>query len=584
MADNQNSHELPESWSSSEMVSKQPEQEVVIEQPPPHREEPLLEKNETVREEQGDGTLASQQILHGPALVLCSLALLCSMFLYALDQTIVGVILSTVGSQFGSFGNISWIASGLLLPACVMAMSWGNISLIFGRKYTMLVAIVVFEAGSLVCALSKNMNMLIGGRVLAGVGGGGIQILVFMIMSEIVSIEKRGIVQGLVGAAYGIASVVAPLVGGAFTSHVSWRWCFYINLPIGGVAFVLIFYLFRPPKPKGTLKEKLARIDYFGMLLLALGFILVLLALTFGSSSSKPWNSPLIIAFFTVGGVIFLIFLAYNFTLSKHPLFPAALVTLRPVNTVGLCMFCVFNSFVAAFLYLATYFQVVREADALHSGIDLLPLIIPVVTCSIITGILVTKTRYVKPYVLFGTATGSIGMGLLTLLDETSTSSQRIGYLILPGIGIGCTLQCLTINIQLSAPKQNGGVLIATAYVGFFRALGSIFGSTLGQTVLFVIFKQNLQAAGLPSGVDYAYYINSPQTIQQLPPNQKQAVIKAFVKGFRGTMYLSLGSMLAGFVLSLFITNARIPKIDKTAIKENDIEVKLRSAQKAANN
>jgi MFS family permease len=577
MSDLDMKSDRPESRSTSLSSNHNFEGDEVVPLPPNEGNDSPLGKIETSRskhdEEQGDGTLASQQILHGVPLISCALSLLCCMFLVALDQTIIATLLSTVGEQFDSFGDISWVSTGFLLPTCVLAMSWGKISIIFGRKYTMLVAIVLFEAGSLLCALAKSMNMLIGGRVLAGVGGGGIQVLVFMIMTEIVSIEKRGLLQGLVGASFGIASVMGPLVGGAFTSDVTWRWCFYINLPIGGVAFVLISYFFRPPRAKGSLREKLARIDYIGTFLLALGLVLVLLALTFGSSSTKAWNSPMIIAFFVVGGVVFLGFLGYNFTLSKNPLLPSAVVSVFYVDIVAACMFCVFGAFLTAALYLAIYFQVVRNADAMHSGIDLLPMIVPVVICSIVGGILITKTRYVKPFAIFGTLVGSIGFGLLTLLDQNSGLGQRIGFLLLPGIGIGSLLQSLTLNIQLNAPKRDGGVMMATAFLAFLRAMGGIFGSTIGQTVLFVVFKQHLAEANLPPGVDYTAYINSPAAIHQLPPEQRDAVIGAFVKGFQGSMYFALGLFLAGFCMSLCFSNTRIPKVDKNAMKvKKDVE------------
>lgn len=516
-------------------------------------------KKDGYEEDQGDGTYASQHILHGLPLILCSMSLLCCMFLVALDQTIVVTLLTTVGEKFNAFGNISWISSGFLLPTCVLAMSWGKFSLIFGRKYAMLVAIVLFEGGSLICAVSTSMNMLISGRALAGVGGGGIQVLVYMIMSEIVAIEKRGIVQGLVGAAFGVASVVGPLVGGVLTSDVTWRWCFYINLPIGAIAFVLIFYLFCPPKPKGSLKEKLLRIDYIGTVLLSIGLILILLALTFGSAETKPWNSSMVISFFISGGVVFLIFLAYNFTISKNPLLPPAVVYSFHVDIAAACVVCVFSSFFTAAFYLAVYFQVVRDADAMHSGIDLLPMIIPVVLCSIVGGILITLTRHVKPFVNFGTTIGCIGFGLLTLLNETSGDGQRVGYIIIIGIGLGSVMQSLTLTMQLSAPKQDGGVMMATAFLQFSRSLGGIIGSTLGETILFIVFQQSLDPKYLPANTDYSSYINSPQSMRQLSQSQRENIRHAFVKGYRASMFFALGMFLTAFCMSWFISNAKIP-------------------------
>ncbi|KAA8917491.1 hypothetical protein TRICI_000357 [Trichomonascus ciferrii] len=530
---------------------------------------PQEEEEKVVVESAGDGTTASDQVLHGMALLLCSLSLLLCIFLVALDQTIVATILTTVGNKFGDFGKISWISSGFLLPTAVLAMNWGKISLIFGRKYTMITAIVLFEAGSLVCALANSMNMLIGGRVLAGVGGGGIQVMVFIIISEIVTIDKRGMVQGLVGAAFGIASVVGPLVGGAFTSHVSWRWCFYINLPIGGVALAFIWYFFNPPPPQGSIKDKLLKVDYIGTFLIAAGLVLVLLALTFGSTT-KPWDDGLVIAFFVVGGVIVCVFLVYNFKFSKNPLIPWRVAKVPQVLAPCLALFFMFNGFMSAVLYLATYFQVVHNADAMHSGIDLLPMIVAVVVVSVVMGAVVSKSRLTKPFAIFGTCCAAIGFGLMSMLDADSPVSKRIGYLILPGVGVGSVFQSITLSAQVAAPKDQGGVLIATAMIGFARALGGTIGSTLGQTIQSIIFTRGMKSVQLPSNVDPTTLLNSPEHIRDLPPDIAKEIIDNFVNGFQGVMYYGLGCVLAGFITTWFFTNKKIPKQNDTKKPEND--------------
>ncbi|ANB15625.1 Vba5p [Sugiyamaella lignohabitans] len=510
-------------------------------------------------EDAGDGTKASDQLLHGVPLILCAVSLLLCMFLVALDQTIIVTLLSTVGNKFGDFGKISWISSGFLLPTAILAMNWGKISLIFGRKYTMLVAIILFEVGSLICALCNSMDMLIGGRVIAGIGGGGIQVMVFVILTEIVSIEKRGIIQGLVAISFAVASVVGPLVGGAFTEHVSFRWCFYINLPIGGVAFACIWWFFNPPLPKGTLKEKLLKIDYIGTVLLAVGLVLVLLALTFGSIST-PWNSALVISFFTIGGVVVVAFIAYNFSLSKNPLLPWVVVRVWRVDVVCVAFFMTFGSFMAAVLYLSTFFQVVLNADAMHSGIDLLPMIIPVVLCSASGGIFISKTGITKPIAIAGAVFATVGFGLCSLLDEHSSSSKRIGYLIVPGIGVGLSFQSLTLNAQLAAPKQNGGVLIATSMIAFSRSIGGVIGSTVGQTIQSVSFKTSLkEIKGIPSTVDLTQLVNSPELIRTLPQEVQGPIIQAFIKAFHRVMYFAIAMAGVAFITELFFTNQRIP-------------------------
>ncbi|CAN6611871.1 vacuolar basic amino acid transporter 5 [Trichomonascus vanleenenianus] len=496
------------------------------------------------------------------------------MLLYALDQTIVATILTTVGVKFGDFGKISWIASGFLLPTAVFALSWSKISLIFGRKWTMLVAIVLFELGSLVCGLANSMNMLIGGRVLAGVGGGGIQVMVFAIITEITTIEKRGMAQGLIGAAFGIASVMGPLVGGAFTTHVTWRWCFFINLPIGGIAFICIIYLFNPPRPTGSLREKLRRIDYIGTVLLTVGLVLLLLALTFGSTT-QPWSSPIVIAFFVVGGCMTIIFFLYTFFISKHPLIPFRVAKIPQVLAPCFAIAFIYGGFMMSVLYLATYFQVVRNADAMHSGIDLLPMIIAVVILSVTMGILVSKTRYTKPYAIFGGVMVSIGFGLLTMLDQYSSDAQRIGFLIIPGIGIGCLFQSTVLSAQTAAPKDGGGVLLATGLMNFLRSLGGVVGSALGQTVQSVVFKSRVdEIPGLPQNVSPINLLNSPDLIRKLPPNVTAEIIDAFVHGFNMVMYTALAFALSGFICILFYTNKRIPQPPKPKKKDEEASEK----------
>lgn len=535
----------------------------------------------------GDGTRAEDQLLHGTKLILCTISLLLCMFLVALDQTIIATLLSTVGNQFNDFGKVNWVSSGFLLPTAVLAMNWGKFSIIFGRKITMLAAIFLFEVGSLVCALANSMNMLIGGRVLAGVGGGGVQVLVFMILTEIVSIEKRGIAQGCVGAAFGIASVLGPIIGGLFTTHVTWRWCFYINLPIGGVSAVFFFFMFNPPPPKGSIRQKLKMVDYLGTVMLATGMVLLLLGLTLAGSQTDSWDSAIVISFFVVGGVVVLAFFAYNFTLSKNQLFPTAIMVAPRVILVCCAFFCMFGAFMALVLYLATYFQVVKNADALHSGLDLLPLIIPVVLLSISAGIFISKTGFTKPVAITGFSVASIGVGLLTLYDVDTPTPKHIGYQILVGVGIGCTMQSMTINCQLAAPVNvPGSVMMATSLMAFFRSTGGVVGGTLGQTIQSVVFKQELQKLSAFQDQDINALINEPELLGKLPESLRIAALDAFVKGFRGVMYFSLGLFLAGWCFTLLFTNKRLqikkPGAAKEVAKEKDSSSSIKESDDTA--
>lgn len=261
-------------------------------------EETQGRKKKFIESDAGDGSKREDQYLHGPRLALCFVAIFLCLFLVALDQTIIATLLTVVGNKFNGFDRIGWLSAGFLLSMAVFAATWGKISIIFGRKITMFIAVSLFEAGSLMCALANDMNVLIGGRVLAGIGGGGIQSMVFILISEIVPLEVRPLGMAGMGCTFAVASVLGPLIGGAFTSSVSWRWSFYINLPIGGVAAAFFFWAFNPPKTKGGIREKLKMIDYLGTALLSAGLVIFLLALTFGAGNQFSWDSAAVICCF----------------------------------------------------------------------------------------------------------------------------------------------------------------------------------------------------------------------------------------------------------------------------------------------
>ncbi len=264
----------------------------------------------------GDGTTVFDQYLHGFPLYMCLGSCFASLFLIGLDQTIVITILEEVGNKFNGYNKMGWISAGYMLSMAVFAATWGKMSIIFGRKWSLLLAIVLFEAGSLMCALANDIDVLIGGRILAGIGGGGIQTLVFIVSSELTPINQRPLVFVILGLSFACSSVTGPLIGGAFTLHASWRWYFYINLPIGGLAGGLLTIFFSPPKAKGSLREKLKLIDYPGTFLLTSGVVIFLLALTFGGVEFV-WNSGAIISMFIIGGVLLILFCAGILNIQK---------------------------------------------------------------------------------------------------------------------------------------------------------------------------------------------------------------------------------------------------------------------------
>jgi MFS family permease len=229
----------------------------------------------------GDGTNVFEHYLTGLPFVMCFGSCFLTLFLIGLDQTIVAPLYSTMGNEFNDFNNIGWIMSRYMLSMCVLSATWGRLSILYGRKSSLLAAIALFEGGSLMCALAENMSVLIGGRVLVGVGAGGVQTLVFVVGTKLVPINQRPTIFVALSIAFSIASIVGPLIGGGFATNITWRWAFYLNLPIGGFASALLILFFHPPKPKLTWKEKLQGPDYLGTLLSTACFTLFLLALSF---------------------------------------------------------------------------------------------------------------------------------------------------------------------------------------------------------------------------------------------------------------------------------------------------------------
>lgn len=536
------------------------------------------EKKKYFESNAGDGTQAIDHHLSGVKLLLTLLSCVITLFIVALDQTIVTTILTQVGDKFGAFEKIGWLTSGYLLPTACLAASYGKISVAFGRKQTMMAGILIFEIGSLISALSRNMDMLIGGRVIQGIGGGAIQAMVVVIMTEIIPISKRAMVFALIGVTFSVASVAGPFIGGAFATHVSWRWCFYVNLPIGGAAAAMLILGFHPPTVRTNLRAKLARIDYIGTLLLCASLVLLLLALTFGGVQ-YPWNSAAVIACFVLSGVSFFAFVYWNFFRSSNPIILRELIVKPQIVAAVLMAGFNFGFFMAIITYLAVYFQVVFGASAWKSGIDLLPLVISVALSSVFNGMFMRFTHYIKVTMMISAILGPVGCGLLLVLDKHSPSSDRIGLLIPVGVSIGVMFQSTMIACQVEAPNTVEGSLIAvTVLQNFVKSTGGVLGISIAQLIFQTTGSTYIKRlkTQLPSDPVYdsirqipaKSIISAPEIIKELPPPAKALVIDEFMRALKNVFYFALAMAVAGLIAAVFTTNKTIPKDNDVATKE----------------
>ncbi|CAH2351255.1 azole resistance protein 1 [[Candida] railenensis] len=536
----------------------------------------------------GDGSKATDQYLTGMKLALTLGSCVASLFVAALDQTIVTTILTEVGTKFNDFEKIGWLTSAFLLPMACLVPSYGKISIAFGRKWTLIAGIIVFEIGSLISGLANSMDMLIGGRVIQGIGGGAIQSMVMIILSESVPISKRPLSMTLIGVTFSVASVLGPFIGGAFATHVSWRWCFYINLPIGGVAIVFLLFGFNPPTPVGNLRSKLAKIDYLGTFLVVAGTTLVLLAMTFGGSDFA-WRSAAVICCFVLGGLLLVSFIIWNFRFSPNPIILKELVTIPQIFTVFITSSFNFAFFMALITYLAIYFQVVFNASAWQSGIDMLPMVISVTISSILNGIFMRFTRYVKITFTLSNVLGPIGCGILLLLTTSSPTRDRIGLLIPVGVSIGLQFQSAMMSAQLKAPSEvQGSLILSTIFINFGKSMGGAIGLTLAQLIFNSTGANYLEKA--IESVDTTsesspYYalgqtpaksvISNPDIINSLPDAAKELVIDQFMKAIKNVFYFAIALSAVALISGIFSTNKKLPKSEDIAKKgDEDIEKK----------
>ncbi|CAI5756858.1 unnamed protein product [Candida verbasci] len=535
----------------------------------------------------GDGTTTNDQYLHGLKLGLCFFSLFLCLFLFALDQTIVVTILTTVGNQFDAFDKVGWLSSGFLLTMAVFIQPFGKLSIIFGRRWVMVAAIILFEAGSLMCALAPTMNVLIGGRVLAGIGGSGIQGLVFVIVSEVVPIDKRPIGMAIISVTFAVASVLGPLIGGAFTSHATWRWAFYINLPIGGFALVVFLYSFRPPTPRGNYLKQLKEFDYLGTCLLIAGCVLLLLAITFGAGDFA-WDSAAVIVNFILGPVLLILFCIWNFRFSKNQVIATPIIKSPQIVASTLSLSGVFTAFIVFMIYGSIYFQVVKDASAIGAGLHLLPCIISVVLSSIFSGIMIQKFKYVKPFNVASAIIAPIGCGLLCLLDVDTSFSKQVGYLILIGVGAGLQMQPAIISAQIKAPKSPGGMIMTTVFINFFRSITSALGADLSDAVYQAsfnnIFKSSFNKLTNESikaeieKVDIKDLSSSSSLIRSLSPEAEHFVKSQIVKSIRNVFYMCLGFSIITVFACVFITNQKLPDMShlKDEKKKEDEKDKVK--------
>ncbi|CAI1660833.1 hypothetical protein SEUBUCD650_0M04680 [Saccharomyces eubayanus] len=544
----------------------------------------------------------SGDFMTGISLYLCLASLTLVLFITALDILIVGTIIDVVAEQFGNYSKTGWLVTGYSLPNAILSLLWGRFASIIGFQYSLILAILIFEAGSLVAALADSMNMLIVGRVVAGVGGSGLQTLCFVIGCTMVDERSRPLVISILSCAFAVAAIVGPIIGGAFTTHVTWRWCFYINLPIGGLAIIMFLltykvnsggilqqtkkivkmisnFDFSKLKKKMGFKEVvngiIFKFDFFGFALSSTGLVLFLLGLTFGGNKYS-WNSGQVIVYLVLGILLSIFSLIYDFfifhkfnpqpdNMSYRPLFLKRLVANPAVIMVNMVTFLLCIGYNGQMIYSVQFFQLIFASSAWKAGLHLIPIVITNVIAAIASGVITKKFGLVKPLLTFGGFLGVIGSGLMTLMSNNSTSSTQIGVLLLPGFSLGFALQASLMSAQLQINKDRPEAAMdfieITAFNTFMKSLGTTLGGVLSTTVFSASLHNKVSQAHLEPYVGETVDSMILYRLHNFDGSHS-AIANTLSDSIKNVFWMDLGFYALGFIFCIFSSNKRliIPK------------------------
>ncbi len=476
------------------------------------------------------------------------LALMLALLLASLDQTIVSTALPTIVSDLGGLSHLSWVVTAYLLASTATTQVWGKLGDQYGRKYLFLGAIVIFLIGSALCGQARNMGELISFRALQGVGGGGLIVLTQAIIGDIVPARDRGRYQGAFGAVFGVASVVGPLLGGFFVDNLSWRWVFYINLPIGAIALVVIAIVL----PRTSVRRQ-HKIDYLGASLLA-GFAVGVVLATSWGGTTYPWGSPVIIGLFALS-----VLLLFGWWLSAHRA-PEPVLPLRLFRNSVFSVACAISlaagfAMFGALSYLPLFLQVVHGVSATISGVYLLPMVLGLLLTSVGSGQLIARTGKYKVFPIIGTAVLAVALFLLSRLDETTPTWTMNLYFFVLGFGLGLILQVLVIAVQNTADYADLGA--ATSGVTFFRSIGGAFGVSVFGAIFTNQLTKNLSSAlhgiRLPPGFSVAAVESNRKVLARLPASVQHDVLHAYSDALHPVFLTAVPIALVAFVLSWFL-------------------------------
>jgi EmrB/QacA subfamily drug resistance transporter len=488
------------------------------------------------------------------------LAIMLGMLMAALDQTIVATALPTIVADLGDAGHQSWVVTSYLLASTIITALAGRLGDLFGRKRVFQAAVVFFVVGSALCGIAQSMAMLVGARALQGLGGGAITVTATALIGEIIPLRDRGRYQGALGAVFGVTTVIGPLLGGYFTDHLSWRWAFYVNVPLS----IVVFFVAAAAIPSLAGRAKPV-IDYTGILLVGLGATGLTLATSWGGTT-YPWNSATIIGLF-VGSTAALAVFVWVESRVAAPILPTRLFG-SPVFTVCCVLsFVVGFAMLGALTFLPTYMQFVDGVSATTSGLRTLPMVAGMLSTSMGSGILVGRTGRYKIFPVAGTAVMALAFLLMSRMNPSTSALLQSVYLFILGAGIGSCMQVLVLIVQNTSSFEDLGV--ATSGVTFFRTIGSSFGAAIFGSLFTNFLHSRIGPALAASGAPPAA-ANSPEALHRLPHAMAAPIVDAYAGSLTQVFFWAVPVALVGFALSLFLPEVPLREMGNNAADLGD--------------
>jgi EmrB/QacA subfamily drug resistance transporter len=480
-------------------------------------------------------------------LTLAFSGLMLAMFIAALDQTIMSTALPTVAGELGGLSQLPWVVTVYVLAAAASTPIWGKVSDLYGRKGLLRAAIGVFVVGSALSGVAQSIGELIAFRALQGIGAGGVMTLAMATVGDLVSPRERGRYQGYIQVVFVLASLAGPLLGGLFVDHLSWRWVFYVNLPIGAIALVVLSAYLDVPTQRRS-----ARIDFLGAGLLAVAVSLTLLV-TVWAGNRYAWASPQIIGL-AVGAVASLTAFIWQERRAAEPVLPLRLFRDRVFVVVSAALFIATLSLFAAIVFLPLFLQLVTGASATRSGLLMLPLLIASAVSTIAAGRIMAATGRYKVFPVIGLGLMSAGLLLLSSLDATSSRATVAVFMVVFGLGFGMVTQILMVAIQNAVDRREIGT--ATAAANLFRALGG----SVGVALYGAIFSGGLRHwlpltvhGKAPAGIDAAGIQASPGQIHSLAGPVQHGIAQAVANSLHDVFLVAAPVALVGFVVVLLL-------------------------------